>query len=63
MKKVMILGAGVYQVPLIKKAKEMGVFTIVASIPGKYPGFGYADKIEYVDTTDYMKILQIAKRK
>jgi biotin carboxylase len=40
----------------------MGVFTIVASIPGKYPGFGYADKIEYVDTTDYMKILQIAKK-
>lgn len=62
MKKIMVLGAGVYQVPLIKKAKEMGIFTIVASIPGKYPGFNYADKIEYVDTTDCEKILQIAKK-
>ena len=24
MKKILILGAGIYQVPLIKKAKEMG---------------------------------------
>ena len=24
MKKLMIMGAGIYQVPLIKKAKEMG---------------------------------------
>ena len=34
MKKLMIMGAGIYQVPLIKKAKEMGIYTIVVSIPG-----------------------------
>ena len=32
MKKLMILGAGVYQVPLIKREKEKGLYTIVVSI-------------------------------
>lgn len=62
MKKLMILGAGIYQVPLIKKAKEMGIETIVVSIPGNYPGFSYADKIFYEDTKDYTKILALAKQ-
>lgn len=61
MKKLMILGAGIYQVPLIKKAKEMGVYTIVVSIPGNYPGFSLADKVYYEDTTDYEKIVPIAR--
>lgn len=33
-KRIMILGAGVYQVPLIKKAKEMGLETVVFSPKG-----------------------------
>ena len=61
MKKILILGAGIYQVPLIKTAKNLGVYTIVASIPGNYPGFEHADKIYYENTTDYDKILEIAK--
>lgn len=61
MKKVMILGAGTYQVPLIKKAKEMGLYTIVVSIKGDYPGFAFADKVYYIDTTDKEKILEIAQ--
>lgn len=61
MKKILILGAGIYQVPLIKTAKNLGVYTIVASIPGNYPGFEIADKIYYENTTDYDKILEIAK--
>ena len=61
MKKIMILGAGIYQVPLIKKAKELGYYTIICSIEGNYPGFAYADKIYYVNTTDREKILEIAK--
>jgi len=61
MKKLMILGAGIYQVPLIKKAKEMGLYTIVVSIPGKYPGFQLADKVYYENTVDYDKILKIAE--
>ena len=44
MKKIMILGAGIYQVPLILKAKEMGLYTLVVSYPGPYPGFALADE-------------------
>ena len=44
-KKLLILGAGIYQVPLIETAKRMGLETIVASIPGNYPGFALADKV------------------
>ncbi len=61
MKKLMILGAGIYQVPLIKKAKEMGLYTIVVSIEGNYPGFAYADKVYYVDTTDKEEIRRISQ--
>lgn len=62
MKKLMIMGAGIYQVPLIKKAKEMGIYTIVVSIPGNYPGFALADKIYYENTVDYEKILELARQ-
>lgn len=61
MKKIMILGAGIYQVPLIKTAKRLGIYSIVVSIRGNYPGFALADKVYYEDTTDYETILRIAK--
>lgn len=61
MKKIMILGAGIYQVPLIKTAKKMGLYTIVVSIPGNYPGFALADKVYYENTVDDEKILTIAR--
>ncbi len=63
MKKLMILGAGIYQVPLIKKAKEMGLFTVVTSIPGPYPGFQYADEALYLNTTDAEGILAAAEER
>lgn len=50
----MILGASVYQVPLILTARKMGLYTIVASIPGDYPGFALADKV--------MKLIRWTKR-
>lgn len=61
MKKLLILGAGIYQVPLIKQAKSMGIYTIVVSIKGNYPGFEFADKIYYLDTTDYESVVKVAK--
>lgn len=60
MKKILILGASIYQVPLIKTAKRMGLYTIVASIPGEYPGFAFADKVYYINTTDKEAILKAA---
>ena len=62
MKKIVILGASIYQVPLIKAAKRMGLYTIVASIPGEYPGFALADKPYYINTTDKEAILAMAQQ-
>lgn len=62
MKKLMIMGAGIYQVPLIKTAKEMGVYTIAVSIPGKYPGFAYADEVLHINTVDSEAVLQAAQK-
>ncbi len=61
-KKLMILGAGIYQVPIIKKAKELGLFTIVVSYRGNYPGFELADTCYYIDTTDEDKVLEVARQ-
>ena len=44
MKKVMIIGAGAGQVPIIELAKKHGLFTLVVSPFGPYPGIGLGDK-------------------
>ncbi len=61
MRKLLVLGAGIYQVPLIETAKKMGIYTIVASIKGNYPGFSIADKVYYENTIDFNAVLKIAK--
>ena len=61
MKKLLILGAGRYQVPLIKRAKEMGLYTITCSIDGDYPGFKLADKVYYENITDAEAVLKVAQ--
>ena len=61
MKKLLILGAGRYQVPLIKMAKEMGLYTITCSIDGDYPGFKLADKVYYENITDAEAVLKVAQ--
>ncbi len=58
----MIMGAGVYQVPLIKTAKRMGYETIAVSIPGNYPGFAEADRVLEIDTRDRERVLEAAIR-
>lgn len=62
MKKIMILGAGIYQVPLILEAKKKGYYTIVVSYKGHYPGFQLADKCYYLNTTDTEAVLDAAKK-
>ncbi len=59
---ILILGAGIYQVPLIREAQARGFRAVIASIPGNYPGFAVADKVYYTDTTDKEAILEIAKQ-
>ena len=61
MKKLMILGATLTQIPLIETAKKLGMYTIAASIPGNYPAFDYADEVCYVDITDVNAVYEKAK--
>ncbi|MBN1588319.1 MAG: ATP-grasp domain-containing protein [Pirellulales bacterium] len=58
---VMILGAGVYQLPLIRKVKEMGFRAVVVSINGDYPGIPEADRFLPIDTTDVEAVLAAAR--
>ena len=60
-KKIMILGGGYYQLPLIKKAVESGYYTIVCGIKGNYPGYKYASKWYDVNTFDKEACLEIAR--
>ena len=61
MKKIMILGAGQYQVPIIEAAKKMGLYTIAISPVGPYPGLSLADKVYNIDVRDESTILTIAR--
>lgn len=61
MKKIMILGATINQVPLIRTAKKKGYWTIVASISGDYPGFAEANEICNVDITNPEAVYAKAK--
>lgn len=62
MKKLMILGAGYSQIPLIQAAKRLGVSTVVCSTPGEWPGFDAADESAFVDISDPRAILEEAKK-
>ena len=44
MKKLLVLAAGLLQIPVIKKAKEMGIFVIAADDDLDAPGMAMADK-------------------
>jgi len=61
MKKLMIMGAGYTQIPLIEAAKRLGCHTIAASIPGDYPGFAAADEVALADIADPDAVVKKAK--
>mgnify|MGYP003303646525 CR=1 FL=1 len=61
MKRVMILGANNFMLPLILKAKEEGYYTIVVSPDENEPGFVYADEGIILDIRDKEAILEKAR--
>jgi biotin carboxylase len=61
-KSIVILGASISQVPLIRTAKQMGLRTVVISRQGNYPGFAIADRAYRIDTTDAEAIVEAVKR-
>lgn len=62
MKKIMILGANNFLVPLIKTSKRLGFWTIVASPNEKEPGFEYADEKVIIDLCDKNAVLEAAQK-
>lgn len=63
MKKIMILGASVLQLPAIQKAKKMGLQVIAVDMDPDAIGFREKDVIvEIVSTIDIEKVLQIARK-
>lgn len=62
MKKLLILGAMEMHVPLIKRAKELGIYTITCDYIPENPGHKIADEAYYDSTTDLEAVLALAKR-
>lgn len=62
MKKIMAVGAGVMQVPSIKKAHDMGYYVIAVDMNPEAEGFKYADEAVVVNTIDIPGVVEAAKR-
>ena len=60
-KRIMILGGGYYQLPLIQQARRMGLYTIVCGIAGHYPGYAEADLWLDIDVFDREAVLRAAR--
>lgn len=58
----MVLGAGEFQLPLIRAAKARGLSVVVVSIAGDYPGFAEADASVLCDVRDKETVLAAARR-
>lgn len=61
MDKVLIIPAGIYQLPAILKAKEMGLKVITADNRPQNPGHEYADRCEFICARDEDNILALAR--
>ena len=59
--RILILGAGEGQIPLIHRAQEAGWHTIVVSPKGDYPGFELADEVAYCNIADIDAVVDLAK--
>ena len=63
MKKILILGAGLLQSFVIKKAKELGYYTITVDKNPNSIGFKYADEYSIIDIVDQKACLKYAIEK
>ncbi|NPA38138.1 MAG: ATP-grasp domain-containing protein [Chlorobi bacterium] len=61
-KKILILGAGVEQIPAIREAEKMGLYVIASDMNPEAPGRKYADKFYQVSTTDIKGNIKVAEK-
>lgn len=62
MKKLLVLAAGILQLPIIRRAREMGFYVIAADADPAAPGLPYADKAIVADITLEEAMLAIARQ-
>ena len=61
MKRLLIIGASILQLPAILKAKELGLYVGVADFNPEAMGISYADEYFNVSTIDEFGVYQVAK--
>lgn len=61
MKRLLVLAAGPLQVPIIKRARELGYYVIAADGDVNACGFRYADKAICVNITSEEEMLKVAR--
>lgn len=62
MKKLLVLAAGILQIPVIKKAHEMGYYVIAADGDPNAVGLQYADKAIIANITSEKEMFDVARR-
>lgn len=62
MKKLLVLAAGLLQIPVIKKARELGYFVIAADGASSAPGLREANKAIVIDITSENLMLDLARK-
>ena len=60
-KKLLVLGAGILQISIIKKARDMGYFVVAADGDSRACGLSYADKGVVVNITSEEDMLRVAR--
>ena len=61
MKKILIIGAGEYQVPAIKRAKQLGLEVFCVDYKENQPGYLFADDYKIIDVKHKEKCLSFAQ--
>lgn len=62
MKKILMLGGSMQQIPAIVQAKEKGYYTITCDYLPDNPGHKYSDEFHNVSTTDKEAVLELARK-
>lgn len=62
-KRLLVLGGALYQVPVLKRAKELGCHLIVADFNLEAPGRPLADEFLHISTTDKEALLAAARER
>ena len=62
MKKILILGGTLFQIPAIQYAKQQGYYVITCDYLPENPGHAYADEYHNVSTTDKEGVLALSRQ-